>query len=283
MSADARRTAGEPYSGFGEPAGDELRELGYYVKLLMADVQEARSDLQHSRTQLAHADKLAAVGKLAASVAHEIRNPLTSMKMWLYSLRRTAGGSEERQQKLDMISEEIVRLDNIVRHFLEFSRPAELKLSVLTIGSLLDKTIELVHHHLNEHKIRVTRDDEQRLPEIRADTEQIRQVLLNLIINAIEAMPRGGELRISTSQSRRGEGDMVKVRIADTGPGISREVQDRMFEPFFTTKAEGTGLGLCIAASIMARHGGALVLESSNAHGTQWAIWIPIVRSRQNV
>ncbi len=123
MAAEMRTVAGDPQQDVTDERGDELRNIGRCVRLLVTDVSETRSDLQQSRTQLAQTDKLAVVGKLAASVAHEVRNPLTSLKMWLYSLRRTVSQDGEVQQKFDMISDEISRVESIVRNFLEFARP----------------------------------------------------------------------------------------------------------------------------------------------------------------
>ncbi len=275
ISANARLASGDESIETGTLQRDELRELGHYVQLLMANVAETRLDLEHSREQLASAEKLAAVGKLAASVAHEIRNPLTSMKMWLYSLRRSLEPDDRNRQKLDVVSDEIARLDNIVRHFLEFSRPPPLKIGRHDIGQILDKTLDLVACRLQQRQIRLARPDKPDTSPVMADAEQLQQVLVNLINNAVEAMPQGGEIRVSAVPATLGERDMVAVRVADSGPGIPAEVQERVFEPFFTTKPEGTGLGLCIAASIMAGHGGALKLEASDSHGTRWAVFIP--------
>jgi signal transduction histidine kinase len=277
LAADARSAAGEKFDDVGHVRTDELRELGRYVEFLMVDVAETRSDLAHSRTQLARSEKLAAVGKLAASVAHEIRNPLTSMKMWLYSLRRTMGADHESQQKLDVLSDEIARLDNIVRHFLEFSRPPQLKTAPQQMGQILDKTVGLVRYRLEEQHIEVRRTDEPGLPEVPVDAEQLIQVFVNLINNAVEVMPHGGLLRLSIAKSSRGGQEVLAVHLADTGSGMPEDVQQRIFEPFFTTKPEGTGLGLCIAASVMARHGGGLMLESSSSEGTEWVVWIPTI------
>jgi signal transduction histidine kinase len=275
IAADARLATGGQRLETGPEQRDEMRELGHYVQVLMTNMAETRSDLAHSRTQLAHAETLAAVGKLAATVAHEIRNPLTAVKMWLYSLRRTVGHGSEALQKLEVVSDEIIRLENIVRQFLEFSRPPQLNLSRHDVCRLVDKTLELVKYRLEEQQVQIVRHDTPELPSVLVDAEQMRQVFLNLINNAVEAMPQGGRIRIAASKSRRGGHEMLTVRIADTGCGMAQEVQQRVFEPFFTTKPEGTGLGLCIAASVMARHGGALSLESSNSEGTQWAVWIP--------
>ncbi len=282
IAADARQFAGTGAYASGDAGSDEMRELGQFVTLLMTNVAETRSDLEQSRSQLAQADKLAVVGKLAASVAHEIRNPLTSMKMWLYSLRRAVGENPELQEKISIVSDETVRLESIVRQFLEFSRPPQMNVSRHPISELLDNTLELLKYRIEEHNIQVVRQDEPALPEVLADAEQLKQVLMNLIHNSIEAMPDGGELRISVQQETRAGRPVLAVRIADNGPGMSVELQERAFEPFFTTKSEGTGLGLCIAASIMARHGGALTLASPDDGGTECTVWIPTIEARRH-
>jgi signal transduction histidine kinase len=279
IAADARLASGDNPAEPGGTQRDEMRELGHYVQRLMTNVAETRSDLEQSRTLLAHAEKLAAVGKLAASVAHEIRNPLTAMKMWLYSLRRTIAPGDEALQKLDVVSDEIVRLERVVHHFLEFSRPPPLRITRQNITAILEKTLGLLKYRLQEQRVEVIRSEEPNLPELRGDAEQLEQVFVNLINNAVEAMPSGGEIRISTSTERRGGNTMLAVGIADTGCGMPEDVQERVFEPFFTSKPEGTGLGLCIAASVMARHGGSLVLDSSSSYGTAWTVWIPAVAS----
>jgi signal transduction histidine kinase len=147
---------------------------------------------------------------------------------------------------------------------------------VQDVNELLSKVLELEKLRFEQQKIQVIRQGFADLPEVTVDAEQLKQVFVNLINNAVEAMPRGGTLRVETSSTRRGDRDMVVVQLSDTGPGMPEDVKERVFEPFFTTKPEGTGLGMCIAASVMARHGGALVLDKSNSYGTQWSVWIPL-------
>lgn len=279
IAADVRLAAGDERANTRD---DEMRELGRYVKLLMTNVAETRSDLEHSRAQLAHADRLATVGKLAASVAHEIRNPLTAVKMWLYSLRRTLGQQDEALHKFHIISDEIARLESILRNFLEFARPPQLRLLAQPVTPLLENTLELLKHRLLDQQIVVARNDEADLPDVVVDAEQFRQVILNLLINALDALPDGGEVCISCSTARHAGREMVAVRVADSGAGMPEDVRQRIFEPFFSTKEEGTGLGLCIAASIMARHAGVLELESAEIQGTQWTVWIPVGRSSRS-
>ena len=243
----------------------------------MSDVSETRTSLERSRTQLLQAEKLASVGKLAASVAHEIRNPLTSLKMRLFSLRQTFGGDPLHSDDFQVVSDEIGRLERIIRNFLEFSRPPDLLLRSQALAPLLDRTLELCGHRLSEKDIALTRQDGAGLPLVLADADQLKQVFINLLNNAAEALPEGGKLQLSSAVEAGPEGRLLAVvRFADNGPGIPPEFQGHIFEPFFTTKDEGTGLGLCIAARIMARHQGRLELESSTSQGSTFAVWIPI-------
>jgi len=276
MVADARGFAGEAASA-GQPLPtDELRAVGVYLRNLMTDVADTRTTLERSRGQLKDAEKLASVGKLAASVAHEIRNPLTAIKMWLFSIQKQAVGDEELTRKVGIVSAEIGRLESIVRNFLEFSRPPELRLAVEPVSAILDVTLELLEPRIADRKARVLRHDAPGLPPVLADREQIKQVLLNLLSNAADAVGEAGRIRVSSTAESETDGRrMVVVRVSDSGPGIPDEVVRRIFEPFFSTKDEGTGLGLCIAARIMARHEGRLVLESSNEEGTTFAVHLP--------
>jgi len=261
---------------------DELRAVGIYLRNLMSDVTDTRITLDRSRRDLKNAEKLASVGKLAASVAHEIRNPLTAIKMWIFSIQKEAGESESLDRKFEIVSEEIRRLESIVRNFLEFSRPPELKLAVESVSTLLDKTLAFAEPRIAAEKIRLVRQDAPDLPLVLADREQLRQVLLNLLNNAVEAAGEEGRISVVTTEELDPqEHKIVVVRVSDSGPGIPEEVSRRIFEPFFSTKDEGTGLGLSIAARIMARHEGRLVLESSNERGTTLAIHIPAAPAKQ--
>ncbi len=285
MIAEARRFAGQrPPDADGRPM-DEPRAVGVYLRTLMDDVAGTRSTLEESRSRLASAEKLATVGKLAAGVAHEMRNPLTAVKMWLFSIRSSVAGDPDLDRKLDVISEEINRLETIIRNFLEFSRPPTLKLGPQDLWQLIDKTLELFRYRIEGLGIRLVCRPAGGLPLVMADAEQLRQVLVNLLDNAAEAAG-GGEIHVSACVQSDADGRrMVVVRVQDTGAGMSEEVRQRAFEPFFTTKDDGTGLGLCIAARIMARHDGRLLLESSTGEGTSFAVWIPtagIVSDEQN-
>ena len=277
MVADAHLYRGDSQASDKGSQEDELRMMGNHLRNLMSDVSDTRSRLERSRHQLLVAEKLASVGKLAAGVAHEIRNPLTAMKMWLFSIQEAVRGNADLGRKLGIISEEIARLESIVRDFLEFARPQALDCQPQNIGALIGQTLELLGPRFQGEKIKITYTPRPALPPVMADAARFKQVLLNLLGNAADAMAGGGEIRITASAEKDTDGrPMVVVRICDTGGGMPRDVQRRIFEPFFTTKEQGTGLGVCIAAQVMARHGGGLVLESSTEKGTTFAVWMPI-------
>ena len=267
----ARHEAGEAI-----PSDDEPRAIGAYLRLLMSDVTDARTTLEQSRTRLEQAEKLASIGKLAASVAHEIRNPLTSIKMWLFWLRNRTRPDREAAEGFDTVAGEIDRLEHVVRNFLEFTRPPPVTLQQCRLNELIEGTLQLIAHRLDEQNIELRRRSNCGDCAVLADPDQLKQVLINLFANAVDAMPGGGRIELEVDRDDRSGMPMAVVRVADSGPGISSEVAARIFDPFFSTKEEGTGLGLCIAANIMSRHHGRLAFESHDGAGAVFAVWIPL-------
>lgn len=252
----------------------ERKEAQHKLELLNRTLEEKNRVLE---SIVFNAEKLASMGKLAASIAHEIRNPLTSLKVRLFSIRRAIGPNPALEEKFRVVSEEIDRLEGVVRNFLEFSRPPALKLQPQEVSALIDRTLALCGHQFEENEIEFACSFEPDLPAVFADMEQLKQVLMNLLSNALEAMDGGGRIRVSAVRASDPKGKpMVVLRVEDSGPGIPDDVSARIFEPFFSTKEEGTGLGLCISAQIVERHGGKLVLESSGPEGTCFALWIPV-------
>ena len=239
---------------------------------------ETRACLEQSRRQLRQAERLASAGKLAAGVAHEIRNPLTAIRIWLFSIRKAVCPDAELDRKFDIVSGELARLESLVENFLEFSKPAAPSLCELSVSTVIDRTLELACYQVRQKRIEVVREEPPELPRVRSDPRQLQQVLLNLLVNAVEAMPDGGEIRFrATLEKGESNGSMVVVHVQDSGPGIPDAARPWIFEPFYTTKGTGTGLGLSIAAEIMAGLGGRLVLESSTPAGTSFALWAPTV------
>jgi signal transduction histidine kinase len=261
--------------GPGASTPQEIQLLGSYIGSLRQEIAQVSAHLTLSQRRLLDAERLASVGKLAAGVAHEIRSPLTALRLRVFSMQRALGDARS-QADLQLISEEITRLDGIVRDFLEFAKPPKLVLQPCQIPLLLDKTLELLAHKLDATRVTIQRDEERALPAASADPQQLKQVLVNVLNNAIEAMPGGGIIRIATCKDESAsDAKTVRIVVHDNGPGIPRELQDDIFEPFCGTKAEGTGLGLWIARRIMNEHGGGINLEHSTPGGTTLSLWLP--------
>jgi PAS domain S-box-containing protein len=221
-------------------------------------------------------EKLALVGKLAASTAHSIRNPLTSVKMRLFSLGRRLNLSESESEDFDVISEEIRNVDNILRSFLEFSRPPQIEKKMLSPSQVVDAALRLLHHRLESYNAEIELERQQRLAPVMIDPNQLEEVLVNLLVNACEAMGIGGKIVISEKQSTlHSLGQVVIITVSDDGPGIPQAIQESVFEPFFSTKEEGTGLGLSIASRITEDHGGKLTVDSQVGKGTSFRIILP--------
>ncbi len=187
------------------------------------------------------------------------------------------------ERYIDQIAEEIQRLENVVHSFLEFARPPVPKPRAERVDLLIQKAGELVQHRLRELGARLEVSLAEDLPNAWVDTEQARQVLLNLLNNALDAMPSGGVVRVAAAFGERSGTGMLRIAVRDEGGGLTEETQRRLFEPFHTTKVHGTGLGLAIAGSIMASQGGAITLEHTSSHGTEFAIWIPQAPSASTV
>jgi signal transduction histidine kinase len=258
------------------PLPREMTALRQRVHNLMENVDQTQSELQQSREHLLQTEKLAMVGKLAAGVAHTIRNPLTSVNMRLFSLERSLKLSQTQQEDFEVIAEEVRHIDTIVQNFLEFARPPKLKIQSISPSEVVDMALQLLRHRLESYGVQVEVDRQHRLPMVEADPEQLKEVLINLLVNACEAMGEGGSIVIREEEGvAEPLGRVVVIRVKDNGPGIPKSVRDKVFQPFFSTKEEGTGLGLSIAYRIVEEHGGWLSLKSKEGEGTTFTITLP--------
>ncbi len=264
-------------SGAGA-AGDEVQTLSRNVRGLIREYDQTHSELEKSRETLLQAEKLALVGKLAAGVAHSIRNPLTSVNMRLFSLGRALRLEGPQKDDFEVISDEIRHIDTIVQNFLEFSRRPRLRMQKLNPSNIVDATLQLLRHRLKSYNVEIEVDrDPAPLPDILGDPEQLKEVLVNLIVNACEAMETGGRIWIREDAPVIPKASrVVRIRVTDNGPGIPEALMDNILQPFFTTKDEGTGLGLSIAARILEEHGGFLDISSVEGEGTTFAIILPL-------
>jgi signal transduction histidine kinase len=258
-------------------AGDDVRVLSKRVHGIMEEMDRARTELKQSKTLLMNSEKMALVGKLATEVAHSIRNPMTSINMRLFSLKRNLEISDTQKEDFEVVADEMRRLDNIVRNFLEFSRPQKLKKQKVSISDVIDMTIDLLSYRLDLHCVKVHRNRDKDLPPIEGDPELLKEVFVNLIVNACEAMETGGEIIISEEEALAEMiGRAILVKVSDNGPGMTEDVKARVLEPFETTKPDGTGLGLFIAVRIIEGHGGKLELDSTPGKGTTFFITLPL-------
>lgn len=258
-------------------SGDEVKAISRSMHDLIEAAGQTHIELERSREHLLQAEKMAMVGKLAAGMAHSIRNPLTSVKMRLFSLSRSLKLSDYQKEDFDVISEEIRHTDAIVQSFLEFSRPPRLKMQQISPSIVVDMGLQLLEHRLKSYDVKVNVIRKHQLPEIQADPEQLKEVLVNLIINACEAMEQGGSIVIEEEEDLvPPSGRIAVIRLKDNGPGIPESIHDNIFQPFFTTKEEGTGLGLSIAARIVEEHQGRLDIQSKEGQGSTFIITLPI-------
>lgn len=249
---------------------------------LASAFNQMTQDLRNSRNELIQAERLATAGKMAASFAHEIRNPLSSMRMVAQMLLRKQEPSEEKhKQSVTHILEEIERIDVIVKGLMDFARPASLELAPHNLNSALQAVLNLMEANLSHHQIALTKKFDVHLPTIRFDLDKFKQAFMNIVLNAMDAMPEGGTLTILTLH----DSDAIRIDVVDTGVGIAPEDMNRLFEPFFTTKSQGTGLGLANAKRVFEEHGGDIQINSVVGSGTTVSLWMPLstVKSQGSV
>ena len=247
---------------------EELKELN---RTLEKRINDAMKELEENQRQLMQSEKLAALGQIAAGMAHELRNPLTSIKILLYSLIEEFNISEKRPEDVEVIKGEIGKMEELIRRFLDFARPSSPVLDRVNVNEVIEGVISLFGYQMKENDI-VLRMNLSPDAEIMADKDHLRQLFLNLILNAMQAMPQGGELRIKT---RISDGVLIAT-IRDTGGGIPKSIMDRIFEPFFTTKEEGIGLGLSIVDRIVKEHNGRIEVQSAPGKGTEFKVYLRI-------
>ena len=250
--------------------------LSLSVNHLIQDVDQAQRELEKSRGYLLQAEKMALVGKLAAGMAHSIRNPFTSVKMRLFSLGRSLKLDRTQEEDFAVISQEIKHIDTIVQNFLEFSRPPKLVMQSVSPSTIVDHALQLLSHRLNSYGVDVKVARSTPLPQVLADPEQLKEVLVNLIINACEEMKSGGSIVIEERLFGQQPHQFAVLSLSDSGPGVAPALRERIFQPFFTTKDEGTGLGLSIASRIVGEHGGTLALEEGTTAGATFVITLPV-------
>jgi PAS domain S-box-containing protein len=230
--------------------------------------------IESINTQLQVSERLAALGRITAGVAHEVKNPLNSMRLWLENLKESLPPESEAgaQQAVQVLDKEIDRLDAVVKRFLDFTRPMEVRLEATQLADILREVVEVAGPQLKKANIEVAQVLPADVPQVYVDRGLLRQALLNLVLNALEAMPNGGELHLVLG--RRGE--MAEITVGDTGKGIAPENKQKIFQLFFTTRPGGSGIGLASAFRIVQLHNGSIDFTSEVGRGTTFRIELPL-------
>ncbi len=258
-------------------SSNEVSALKKSVYGLIENAEQAHQELKQSRESLMLSEKMALLGKLAAGTAHSIRNPLTSVKMRLFSLNRSCNFTKHQSEDFNVISTEIKQINKIVENFLEFSRPPKLTMKKMSPSLVVDSALHLLEQRLKSYHVTTRVIRHRPLSDTLIDPEQLKEVIVNIIVNACEAMDKSGLIIIHEEEDHVEPLKKVNViRIIDDGAGIPQEVKEQIFNPFFTTKDEGTGLGLSIAFNIINEHGGWLDVASEKGQGASFVITLPI-------
>ena len=250
------------------------QELRDWAATLERKVEERTAQLTAMQAQLVQSAKMAAIGKLAAGVAHEINNPLTGILTNSSLMLEDVAPDDTRREDLQTIVSETLRCRKIVKGLLDFARQSQPQKTALSLNQVVEDILGLMRNQASFRNIEVRLALDPALPPLLADGDQLRQVVLNIVLNAADAMPTGGVLSIASRLDASGR--RVELSIADTGSGIPDEVRDRLFEPFLTTKKTGTGLGLSIAYGIVERHRGDIRVDSATGRGTTFLITLPL-------
>jgi two-component system NtrC family sensor kinase len=238
--------------------------------------RELRKLVEQSQVQLVQTEKLAATGRLAASLAHEINNPLQAIHNSLQLMLSFQLEAAEQREYLQIAEEEIERLMGLVASILEFARPPQQEMRTTNLNEIVERVLALAGKYLQHRHVAVKRDLAADLPRTLAAPDELEQVFINLVLNAVDAMPEGGTLRVA---SHLAADSRLVVAFSDTGHGITPELLERIFEPFFSTREDGTGLGLTVSYNVVQRHGGEITVQSTIGEGTTFTVWLPTLRT----
>jgi signal transduction histidine kinase len=235
------------------------------------------SERERLREETVRLDRLASLGKLSAGIAHEVRNPLTGIRTTVQFVASKFKPRDPRREDLDDVIQELDRIEQIITGLLLFARPPQARPQPCDLHNVLARTLDLLEAQLGDAQVTVTRDYSEELPLVYADPDLMQQVFLNLCLNAVQAMPEGGSLTISTGVRKfRTRRSLVDVSIRDTGVGIPRDLMEKIFDPFFTTRSMGTGLGLPISVQIVREGGGVVTAKNNPGGGATLRVSLPL-------
>lgn len=272
------RSAAKPVDERGLRLIDMLANqaaLALETSRLYQNIENANRELAHMRGRLLEADKLAALGEIAAGVAHEIRNPLVSIGGFTRRIRKKVGDDSPITPYLEVIIEEVTRLERTLNEMLEFSSEKRDHFEENSLNEMMDRSLDLLRREMDDKRIEVVKHYSSDLPNVFCDERQIKHVFLNLFLNAIQAMEVGGRLTLRTFTVVRDSKQFVAGEVSDTGGGIAMDVVHHIFNPFFTTKDQGSGMGLSIVHKIVTRHFGGVEVHNREGEGTSFLVTLP--------
>jgi two-component system NtrC family sensor kinase len=255
----------------------ESKKIFQQLEKSHRELQVSHQELEQAQTQLIRTEKLASIGQLAAGVAHEINNPLGTILIYSHLIQKSLEPDDPKREDIALVISEANRAKDIVQGLLSFAREKKLRASEVNVNDILEEVLSLVVNQSLFHNIKIKKSFDQGPQTIVADETQLKQVFLNIILNAAQAMEGNGKLTISTIFDKK----QIKIKIADIGPGIPPEVMGKLFSPFFTTKEKGTGLGLAISYGIIERHQGKIDVETDLGKGSTFVITLPVVVSEE--
>jgi signal transduction histidine kinase len=262
---------------------DEIGRLITSFNSMVDRLDSAKVELEQLHfQQLERADRLASIGEMAAGIAHEIKNPLAGISAAVSIIRDEIPADDPRNTILSEVLQQVQRLDKTVNDLLFFGKPSLPELACIDINQIIDITFKFASQHRSVLNIEKRIDLSPGLPPVYADSKQMQQVFLNLFLNAFQAMPGGGVLSVTTAGAFVQDREVVRIEIADTGPGIPPQILEKIFTPFFTTKAQGTGLGLPICCKLINLHNGDIRVTSDSTQGTVFTIELPACRIEDN-
>ncbi|TLD40264.1 MAG: Signal transduction histidine kinase [Candidatus Jettenia ecosi] len=258
-------------STFASQAALAIENAEAYKKL-----GEKIQQLGETQERLIRSERLAVIGNMAAYIAHEIRNPLVTIGGFARAILRTPDQDNQTRQSIEVIVEEVKRLEKILANIMDFSKPYEPVKILSQINEILENTCSLMESYFKSGNIQLTKKLDTKIPKIIMDSTQMKQVFLNIIKNAVESMPDGGMLTVETMT----EGKYIKINIIDRGKGMNAKTMKNIFTPFFTTKMDGTGVGLAVSQKIVDDHGGYIKVNSSLSEGTTFSIYLPVKKEQ---
>lgn len=259
---------------------DEIGNLAQSFNDMSRKLLLARERMEVASNKLIQAEKLASIGRISAGIAHEIRNALTSVKLNIQKLVQSDRLDETEKEHLSISQEGIGQMEKFVKELLDFTRVSELNLARFSLEQILDESIKTLADTLELKKVVLEKSYEEGSPQVLVDADKLKQVFLNILRNAFEAVEEKGKINISLSLLKEQEGSKIRVFISDNGCGIPEENRETIFEPFYTTKASGIGLGLPIARKIIEQHKGTIRVKENAAQGTSFEILIPTEEER---